>query len=260
MSLPKLRPTAIAKAAYRAVFTDLRTFFLAATPWVFLTALAHAIFAETFAEEGLARTYGFMALQLSCSVPFLVSWHRRVLKGEPLSPLRMLRFDSRDWRFFLTSVAVLGIGLTPLVMLAPVGYLFVSNRWPGAEIVLNWIIFITLISAAFTAIKLSLAFPMAALDHARDAIREAYRLSSGQEWTLAIALFFTITPLWAVQRGLKISVERLWSYPETYPLGLALYFVALLGGYLSLALIASTASFAYLAITGTKNGPAAPMD
>jgi hypothetical protein len=260
MSPSRPRPTVIAKAADLAVFSDLGTFFVAATPWVFLTALAHAIFVETFTEEGLAQTYGFMALQLSCSVPFLVSWHRRVLKGEPLSPLQMLRFDSRDWRFFLTSVAVLGIGLAPLIVLAPVGYLFVSNQWPGVDIVVIWIAFIILISIVFTAIKLSLAFPMAALDSARGAIKEAFRLSRGQEWTLAIALFLTIAPLWAVQRGLKNSVESLWSYPETYPLGLALYFVALLGGYLSLALIASAASFAYLAIAQSKNNLATSTD
>jgi hypothetical protein len=127
------------------------------------------------------------------------------------------------------------------------------HRWPGAEIVLGWIPFLILISIVFSSIKLTLAFPMAALDHARGAIRKAFRLSRGWEWTLAIALFLSTAPLWIVRRGLKISIESLWSSPKTYPLGLALYLIALLGGYLSLALAASAASFAYLAISGRDN-------
>src|SRR5262245_53752473 len=95
------RSTTIAKAAYRAVFGDLGTFFAAASPWVFITAFAYLAFDDFFADsDWFIRPYAAMVLELSCSVPFLVSWHRRVLIGEPLSPLRMLRFDSRDWRFF----------------------------------------------------------------------------------------------------------------------------------------------------------------
>jgi len=254
MSPPGPRSTVIAKAAYRAVFGDLGTFFLAATPWVFLTALAYMAFDETFAEStGFVRLFAGRTLELSCSVPFLVSWHRRVLMGEPLSPLRMLRFDSRDWRFFQISILVVVVGLAPLVVLVPVGYLFV-DPWLGVEVVAAWIPFITLISIVFSSIKLSLAFPMAALDRARGAIREAFRLSRGQEWTLATALFLSTGPLWIVRRGLDISMESLWSSPKTYPLGLALYLIALLAGFLSLALAASTASFAYLAMTRNTGG------
>lgn len=260
MSSPKPRSTVIAKAAYRAVFGNLGVFFVAATPWVFITALAYMAFDEAFAgSDSFIRPYGFMALELSCSVPFLVSWHRHVLKGEPLSPLQMLRFDSRDWRFLQISVLVIAIGLAPLVVFAPIGYLFLVNRWPGAEIVLGWIPLIILISIVFSSIKLSLAFPMAALDRVRGAIRKAFRLSRGWEWTLAIALFLSTAPLWIVGKGLKISVESLWSSPKTYPLGLALYLVTLLVGYLSLALTASAASFAYLAIT-ERNGSSLPTD
>jgi hypothetical protein len=254
MSLLKPRSTTIAKAAYRAVFGDLSAFFAAASPWVFITAFAHMAFDDAFAEsDGFIRPYAAMALQLSLSVPFLVSWHRRVLKGEPLTPSQMLRFDSRDWRFFQVSLLVVAVGLGPLVVLAPIGYLFINNRWPGNEIVSAWIPLIILISVVFSSIKLSLAFPMAALDRARGAIKEAFRLSRGQEWTLASALFLSTAPLWIMRGGLKVSVESLWSSPKTYPLGLALYLIALLGGYLSLALAASTASFAYLAITESKD-------
>jgi hypothetical protein len=218
-------------------------------------------FDDLFAEsDWFIRPYAAMTLELSCSVPFLVSWHRRVLTGEPLSPLQMLRFDSRDWRFFQISLLVAAIGLAPLVVLAPIGYLFIINWPPGAEIVINWVALIALISVIFCSIKLSLAFPMAALDRARGAIREAFHLSHGQEWTLAIAIFLSIGPLWIVRRGLKISVESLWSSPKTYPLSVALYLIALLGDYLSLALAASTASFAYLAITEGKGDPSSSTD
>ena len=252
------RSTTIARAAYRAVFGDLSTFFAAASPWVFITAFAYLAFDDLFADpDWFIRPYAFMALGLSCSVPFLVSWHRRVLTGEPLSPLRMLRFDSRDWRFFQISLVVVAIGLAPLLALVPIGYLFIVMRWwPAGEVVFAWIPFIILISIIFSSVKFSLAFPMAALDRTRGAIREAFRLSRGQEWTLAISLFLATAPLWIVRRGLGASIESLWSSPKTYPLSLALYLIALLGGYLSLALAASTASFAYLAITQNRDGPA----
>jgi hypothetical protein len=261
MNPPKPRSTVIAKAAYRAVFGDLGAFFIAATPWVFLTALAQAAFAEAFAGwEGFVWNCGSMALQLSCSVPFLVSWHRRVLKGEPLSPLQMLRFDLRDWQFFQISVLVFAIGLAPIVVLAPIGYLFAVNWPPGVDIVIDWVVLITVISIVFSSIKLSLAFPMAALDRAHGAIMEAFRLSRGWEWTLAIALFLSNAPLWIVISGLRRSVDTLSSSPKTYPLSLALYLVGLLVGYLSLALAASTASFAYLAITERKGDPVLSTD
>lgn len=255
--MTSLRPrsTAIARAAYLAVFGDLGTFFAAASPWVLLTALAFLAFDDMFAgSDSFIVPYAGMALELSCSVPFLVSWHRRVLKGEPLSPLQMLRFDSRDWRFFQTSLLVTAIGLVPAVVLVPIGYLFfVTGWWPVGEVVFAWIPFIIAISIIFSSIKFSLAFPMAALDRAHGAIREALRLSRGQEWTLAIALFLSIGPLWLVRGGLKTSIEHLWSSPKTYPLSLALYLIALLGSFLSLALAASTASFAYLAITKSQS-------
>jgi hypothetical protein len=256
VSPSKPRATMLAKAAYYAVFGDLGTFFAAASPWVFITALAFLAFDDMFAgSDSFIVPYAGMALELSCSVPFLVSWHRRVLRGEPLSPLQMLRFDSRDWRFLQISVLVTAIGLAPVVVLVPIGYLFIfTGWWPVAEVVFAWIPFIILISIIFSSIKFSLAFPLAALDRARGAIREAL-LSRGQEWTLAIALFLSIGPLSIVRRGLRISVEGMWSSPKTYPLSLALYLIALLGGYLSLALAASTASFAYLAITRSKGDP-----
>jgi ABC-type multidrug transport system fused ATPase/permease subunit len=252
----------LAKAAYRAVFEDLGTFFAAASPWVFITAFAYTAFDETFASsDSFFRPYAGMVLELSCSVPFLVSWHRRVLTGEPLSPLKMLRFDSRDWRFFQVSLVVVATGFAPVVVLVPIGYLLIfTGWWPVAEVVFAWVPFIILISIIFSSIKFSLAFPLAALDRVRSAIREAIRLSRGQEWTLAIALLLSTGPLWIVRRGLAISMESLWSSPKTYPLSLALYLIGLLRGYLSLALAASTASFAYLAITRSTGDPSSSSD
>lgn len=78
----------------------------------------------------------------------------------------------------------------------PIGYLFIVMGWrPVGDVVFGWIPFIILISIIFSSVKFSLAFPLAALDRARGAIREAFRLSRGQEWTLAIALFLAIGPL-----------------------------------------------------------------
>lgn len=249
MSPTRPRPTILAKAAYRAVFGDLGTFFAAASPWVFISALAYMALEDAFTgSDNPIRPYAGMALELSCSVPFLVSWHRHVLTGEPLSSFKMLRFDSRDWRFFQVFLLILAVGLAPLVVLAPIGYLFIVNRWPGGIIVLNWIPFIILVSIIFSSIKLSLALPLAALDRAHGVIRNALRLSRGHEWAIAIALFLSIGPLWLVKQGLKFSIESLWYSPKTYPMSLGLYLIGLLAGYLSLALAASTASFAYLAI------------
>ena len=253
MNPPQPRSTEIANAAYRAVFGDLGTFFAAASPWVFITAFTYMAFDETFADpDWFLRPYAGRVLELSCTVPFLVSWHRRVLKGEPLSPLQMLRFDWRDWRFFQISLLVLAIGLAPLIVLLPIGHLFAVNWRPVADVVFAWTPFLIFVSIIFISIKLSLVFPMAALDQTRGAISAAFRLSRGHEWTLAIALFLTTGPLWFVRRELNLSIESLWSSPKTYPLSLALYLIALLVGYLSLALAASTASFAYLAIAEGK--------
>ena len=206
----RLRLGPFAKRAYATVLADLGGFVDQNAFWL----LGFFVVVECV-DLYLAGAASLLARSLTASLfaaAVAVGWHRHVLVGEARSPLSALRFGPREARFWLLSVAfsavggvvAFGFGLAAVIVrtaFPSAGFLLVIAAAVGALGV-----------GAFLAARLSLAFPLIAIDE-RKPLQRAWAASRMHAWFIFKLMFVTTVPFAAV-----IPLIR-WTGLELAPVG-----------------------------------------
>lgn len=197
-----------------------------------------------------------IAVMTIVAATVLVGWHRFVLLGEKAwNRVPIVALGRRELRYLL---AWAGLSLLFLVLFV-VAWAFIlalfffamaviklvllmaaaGNAIPLGEtrqfVVLEVVaIPVAMLAAAFVAIRLSLVLPAMALDRDR-AMRQAWSLSSGCGWRLALASFATLVPVEVVNLGIAFGA---WAAQGT-------------GLFYLLALLAAAGHVLLIVVTGT---------
>lgn len=131
-----------------------------------------------------------LAATVVASVLFAVACHRTVLLGEDSLPRRWpLWWSGREWRYVGWSLAIVVVLIPIMVVWIPLtGFLIKTLPRALTDLgdgkVFIWIVYAPIY---YVGTRISLVLPAAAVDR-RTQLGEAWRLSRGNGWRLAIAL------------------------------------------------------------------------
>jgi hypothetical protein len=231
-------------AAYRSVFSDGSRVVLRSAAWFGLLVLANllAFFLAQGAGPGISDLIG-LVVSIAAYVSLAVGWHRSVIVGEtPRSAGEALRFGPREWRFLGISILAVLIVVGPLVIVMTlataagkadgIGFLLASSAAVG------WALFVTA--------RLSLAFPLIAVDGAPTPLRTSWHMTA-RSWLRILATIIAAgAPFIIVVELLGLLASNV-SGPAGLIVLLVLLSVLLL---LQVGVMASVASHAYLHLRG----------
>ncbi len=166
-----------------------------------------------------------LAAQLFVTVTVLVAWHRRVLLGaDALPPGFPLSIGVREGRFFgrLMGIAVV---LLMFHVFAATGFVAFVLQGSAAMRVLG-IAGLTgvILAEVYLASRLLLILPAMAVD-SRFTFGDAWRVSAGNGWRLALAWFLTMLPVLAVE--IAILAIAIFSESREFAIGSAIVTEAL---------------------------------
>jgi hypothetical protein len=234
--------------AYRDVFADLPGFLAAC--WLPLAVVVAAFLAVEAATTDLGRgaiaVLGY-AVWLLVGAAFIMRWHRRVLFGEPVVAADVLRFNRRDIRAALTTIAVALVMMLPAMAVGLVAGIALSiSSSPFLYVVLP--LAVMLLPLAVSG-RLMLAFPLCAVDAPEAPLRTGWRMSQGETWPLLVILLGTCLPAVAVA---FIAVAILAGAEGSTGGGIALQVAQTLVWFLQMAVGAAAASFLFRRLGGSS--------
>lgn len=258
-TIAKLPVRELVSAGYRGLFRDWRAFVASAWPWwVVLLLLTFGI--EAFADPGLRSITGAIVALVLWTVAgavFLVGWHRHVLLGEAVAGRASLHFGRRELRFLVTGILFYLVLVAPMVAIG----LFVGILGPAvAGTVLDRVLAFGPVAALaimiIVAPRLSLAFPMVALDAPGRPLATAWQLGRGQTWRLFGGALLVIVPFGLVEHTLDKGIEALTRVPYMAALGYGLTLAWVVVFFANFAVAAGFVSHAYARLTSHPLPPA----
>ncbi len=195
-----------------------------------------------------------LAAQLFVTVTVLVAWHRRVLLGvDGLPPGFPLSIGAREGRFF---GRLLGIALVLMMfhIFTASGFdAFVLNGTATMRVLGIAGLVGVVLAEIYLASRLLLILPATAVDN-RFNFGDAWRMSKGHGWRLALAWFLTLLPVLAIEIVILVSV--IYSESREFAIGGAIVTEAL--SLINLVLGATALSICFTQLDTGRDDEEAP--
>jgi len=240
-----------ARSAYEFTFHNIAAFAATVWPWGCIIYAVHvAIYIVGLGE--LIAIIMSKAIAALASASVAVAWHRRVLLQENITGGAALRFGRRELRFLGVIAIILFICVIFVAIWFPVVIYSIKSHWPGAETASAYFPVFTLLLMYTATARISLAFPLSAIDHVGSLLIDAWRLSRGRTLFLLTLYALSIVPLMIFSKGLGYVMDAAAAQPNLAPLMFGLHALRIVVFLFGAAVFASAASLAFLAVTKTE--------
>jgi hypothetical protein len=240
--MQKLAPFATIKHALSAVIQFRNAGIRIGLPWSLVLALIsfldHIFFTvpETAGNTNLMvfrpTDFAIAGLSLVIFSSIAVNWHRYILLDEITAPEKIFRLDRPVWNYALRTLLIMIIALVPVLGLS---LIFISTL-PQFAVLLTIPFFL----AGIYVMRMSVALPAMALERGDFGIRDALRITQGNNLQFAgllalnslilLATFFVLGILLTIVGSVSLPAAKSLAFVLSVPVNLflSLFSVSLL--------------------------------
>ncbi len=241
--MQKLAPFATIRHALNAVIQFRATGIRIGLPWSLVLAaisfldrsfLSAAETADTSAKLMVFRPSDFLIAAISLVIfsSIAVNWHRYILLDEVTAPGKVFRLDRPVWNYALRTLIIMIIALAPVLIFSAI---FIAAL-PHLSLLLAVPFFL----AGIYIMRMSVALPAMALERNDFGVRDALRITQGNNLQFAALLalntlillttFFALGIVLAIIGGVSLTAAKFMALVLSVPVNLflSLFSVSLL--------------------------------